>query len=81
MTPRELSLHLTLVHLGSLSWLQEVTCLDFVLQLALLTELSRAHGGEKHGLLSVSHGDSAASSVFQDETFQLHLAPPPLMDD
>uniref|UniRef100_A0A8C3LXG7 Vacuolar protein sorting-associated protein 8 homolog n=1 Tax=Chrysolophus pictus TaxID=9089 RepID=A0A8C3LXG7_CHRPC len=48
-------------------------------RLALLTELSR--GGEKHGLLSVSHGDSAASSVFQNETFQLHLAPPPLMDD
>uniref|UniRef100_A0A8C9EVV6 Vacuolar protein sorting-associated protein 8 homolog n=1 Tax=Pavo cristatus TaxID=9049 RepID=A0A8C9EVV6_PAVCR len=50
-------------------------------RLALLTELSHAHGGEKHGLLSVSHGDSAASSVFQNETFQLHLAPPPLMDD
>uniref|UniRef100_A0A8C2UC45 Vacuolar protein sorting-associated protein 8 homolog n=1 Tax=Coturnix japonica TaxID=93934 RepID=A0A8C2UC45_COTJA len=50
-------------------------------RLALLTELSRAHSGEKHGLLSVSHGDSAASSVFQNETFQLHLAPPPLMDD
>ncbi|XP_065604649.1 vacuolar protein sorting-associated protein 8 homolog isoform X2 [Cyrtonyx montezumae] len=50
-------------------------------RLALLTELSRAHGGEKHGLLSVSHGDSAASSVFQNETFQLHLAPPPLLDD
>uniref|UniRef100_A0A803XK21 RING-type domain-containing protein n=1 Tax=Meleagris gallopavo TaxID=9103 RepID=A0A803XK21_MELGA len=47
-------------------------------RLALLTELSRS--GEKHGLLSVSHGDSA-SSVFQNETFQLHLAPPPLMDD
>uniref|UniRef100_A0A8C2U6X5 Vacuolar protein sorting-associated protein 8 homolog n=1 Tax=Coturnix japonica TaxID=93934 RepID=A0A8C2U6X5_COTJA len=75
------SLHLTLVPLGSQSWLQEVTCLHFVLQLALLTELSRAHSGEKHGLLSVSHGDSAASSVFQNETFQLHLAPPPLMDD
>ncbi|XP_048810726.1 LOW QUALITY PROTEIN: vacuolar protein sorting-associated protein 8 homolog [Lagopus muta] len=48
-------------------------------RLALLTELSR--GGEKHGLLSVSHGDSAASSVFHNETFQLHLAPPPLIDD
>ncbi|XP_010210504.1 PREDICTED: vacuolar protein sorting-associated protein 8 homolog [Tinamus guttatus] len=50
-------------------------------RLALLTELSRSHGGEKHGLLSVSHGDPAASSVFQDETFQLHLAPPPLAED
>ncbi|OXB65294.1 hypothetical protein ASZ78_001601 [Callipepla squamata] len=50
-------------------------------RLALLTELSRAHGGEKHGLLSASYGDSAASSVFQNETFQLHLAPPPLLDD
>lgn len=79
MTPRELCLHLALVPLGSLSWPQEVTYLDFVLQLALLTELSR--GGEKHGLLSVSHGDSAASSVFHNETFQLHLAPPPLIDD
>ncbi|NXD17944.1 VPS8 protein, partial [Nothocercus nigrocapillus] len=50
-------------------------------RLALLTELSRSHGGEKHGLLSISHGDPAASSVFQNETFQLHLAPPPLSED
>ncbi|NXA41332.1 VPS8 protein, partial [Eudromia elegans] len=50
-------------------------------RLALLTELSRGHGGEKHGLLSASHGDPAASSVFQNETFQLHLAPPPLAED
>ncbi|XP_025894524.1 vacuolar protein sorting-associated protein 8 homolog [Nothoprocta perdicaria] len=50
-------------------------------RLALLTELSRGHGGEKHGLLSASHGDTATSSVFQNETFQLHLAPPPLAQD
>ncbi|XP_062438243.1 vacuolar protein sorting-associated protein 8 homolog isoform X3 [Rhea pennata] len=50
-------------------------------RLALLTELSRNHGGEKHGLLSVSHGDPATSSVFQNENFQLHLAPPPLAED
>ncbi|NXF32652.1 VPS8 protein, partial [Nyctibius bracteatus] len=50
-------------------------------RLALLTELSRGHGGEKHGLLSASHGDPAASSVFQNENFQLHLAPPPLAED
>uniref|UniRef100_A0A663LY98 VPS8 subunit of CORVET complex n=1 Tax=Athene cunicularia TaxID=194338 RepID=A0A663LY98_ATHCN len=50
-------------------------------RLALLTELSRGHGGEKHGLLSVSHGDPATSSVFQNENFQLHLAPPPLAED
>ncbi|NWJ01417.1 VPS8 protein, partial [Crypturellus undulatus] len=50
-------------------------------RLALLTELSRSHGSEKHGLLSVSHGDPGASSVFQDETFRLHLAPPPLAED
>uniref|UniRef100_A0A8C3PPI5 VPS8 subunit of CORVET complex n=1 Tax=Calidris pygmaea TaxID=425635 RepID=A0A8C3PPI5_9CHAR len=50
-------------------------------RLALLTELSRSHSGEKHGLLSVSHGDPATSSVFQNENFQLHLAPPPLAED
>ncbi|XP_050184016.1 vacuolar protein sorting-associated protein 8 homolog isoform X2 [Myiozetetes cayanensis] len=48
-------------------------------RLALLTELAR--GGEKHGLLSTSHGDPASSSVFQNETFQLHLTPPPLAED
>ncbi|NXQ87286.1 VPS8 protein, partial [Nyctibius grandis] len=50
-------------------------------RLALLTELSRGHGGEKHGLLSAAHGDPAASSVFQNENFQLHLVPPPLAED
>ncbi|KAM6122518.1 vacuolar protein sorting-associated protein 8 homolog isoform 2-T2 [Pterocles gutturalis] len=50
-------------------------------RLALLAELSRGRGGEKHGLLSVSHGDPATSSVFQNENFQLHLAPPPLAED
>ncbi|XP_055580099.1 vacuolar protein sorting-associated protein 8 homolog isoform X2 [Falco cherrug] len=50
-------------------------------RLALLTELSRGHGSEKHGLLSISHGDPATSSVFQNENFQLHLAPPPLPED
>ncbi|KFW80538.1 Vacuolar protein sorting-associated protein 8, partial [Manacus vitellinus] len=48
-------------------------------RLALLTELAR--GGEKQGQLSTSHGDSASSSVFQNETFQLHLTPPPLAED
>ncbi|XP_071423017.1 vacuolar protein sorting-associated protein 8 homolog [Pithys albifrons albifrons] len=49
-------------------------------RLALLTELAR--GGDRHGLLSSSHGDSSASSsVFQNETFQLHLTPPPLAED
>ncbi|XP_044290678.1 vacuolar protein sorting-associated protein 8 homolog isoform X2 [Varanus komodoensis] len=50
-------------------------------RLALLTELSRDRGGEKHGLLHFSQGDPALNSVFQNETFQLHLAPPPLLDD
>ncbi|NXT78029.1 VPS8 protein, partial [Zapornia atra] len=50
-------------------------------RLALLTELSRGHGSEKHGLLSVSHGDPTTSSVFQNENFQLHLAPPPLAEE
>uniref|UniRef100_A0A8C0VJ45 VPS8 subunit of CORVET complex n=1 Tax=Cyanistes caeruleus TaxID=156563 RepID=A0A8C0VJ45_CYACU len=48
-------------------------------RLALLTELAR--GGDKHGLLSVSHGDPATSSVFQNENFQLHLTPPPLAEE
>ncbi|NWI91839.1 VPS8 protein, partial [Pitta sordida] len=52
-------------------------------RLALLTELARGGhgGGEKHGLLSISHGDLATSSVFQNENFQLHLTPPPLAED
>ncbi|RMC02230.1 hypothetical protein DUI87_21397 [Hirundo rustica rustica] len=52
-------------------------------RLALLTELARGgHGGsDKHGLLSVSHGDPASSSVFQNENFQLHLTPPPLTEE
>uniref|UniRef100_A0A803VXR5 VPS8 subunit of CORVET complex n=1 Tax=Ficedula albicollis TaxID=59894 RepID=A0A803VXR5_FICAL len=47
-------------------------------RLALLTELAR---GDKHGPLSVSHGDPATSSVFQNENFQLHLTPPPLAEE
>uniref|UniRef100_A0A8C9MPV6 Vacuolar protein sorting-associated protein 8 homolog n=1 Tax=Serinus canaria TaxID=9135 RepID=A0A8C9MPV6_SERCA len=47
-------------------------------RLALLTELAR---GDKHGLLSVSHGDPTTSSVFQNENFQLHLTPPPLAEE
>ncbi|XP_026543816.1 vacuolar protein sorting-associated protein 8 homolog [Notechis scutatus] len=50
-------------------------------RLALLTELSRDHVGEKHGFVQVSQGDSALNSVFQNETFQLHLNPPPLLED
>ncbi|XP_070609198.1 vacuolar protein sorting-associated protein 8 homolog [Erythrolamprus reginae] len=50
-------------------------------RLALLTELSRDHGGEKHGFVQFSQGDSALNSVFQNETFQLHLNPPPLLED
>uniref|UniRef100_A0A8C5X511 Vacuolar protein sorting-associated protein 8 homolog n=1 Tax=Malurus cyaneus samueli TaxID=2593467 RepID=A0A8C5X511_9PASS len=52
-------------------------------RLALLTELARGShsGGDKHGLLSVSHGDPATSSVFQNENFQLHLTPPPLAEE
>lgn len=53
------------------------------MQLALLTELARGGhgGGDKHGLLSVSHGDPATSSVFQNENFQLHLTPPPVAEE
>uniref|UniRef100_A0A8C3TFZ7 Vacuolar protein sorting-associated protein 8 homolog n=1 Tax=Chelydra serpentina TaxID=8475 RepID=A0A8C3TFZ7_CHESE len=50
-------------------------------RLALLTELSRTRGGEKHGLLNVSQGDPALNSVFQNENFQLHLTPPPLTEE
>ncbi|NXK91631.1 VPS8 protein, partial [Formicarius rufipectus] len=48
-------------------------------RLALLTELAR--GGDRHGLLGTAQGDPACSSVFQNETFQLHLTPPPLAED
>ncbi|XP_063162929.1 vacuolar protein sorting-associated protein 8 homolog [Candoia aspera] len=50
-------------------------------RLALLTELSEDHGGEKHGFFHVSQGDPALNSIFQNETFQLHLSPPPLLED
>ncbi|XP_019359333.1 PREDICTED: vacuolar protein sorting-associated protein 8 homolog isoform X2 [Gavialis gangeticus] len=50
-------------------------------RLALLTELSRSRGGERPGPLSISQGDSALSSVFQNENFQLHLAPPPFTEE
>ncbi|KAM6441851.1 vacuolar protein sorting-associated protein 8 homolog isoform 1-T3 [Liasis olivaceus] len=50
-------------------------------RLALLTELSRDRGSEKHGFFHVSQGDPALNSIFQNETFQLHLSPPPLLED
>ncbi|XP_069081916.1 vacuolar protein sorting-associated protein 8 homolog isoform X1 [Pleurodeles waltl] len=50
-------------------------------RLALLTELSRTRSTEKPGPLNVSQSASSASSVFQNENFQLHLVPPPVIED
>ncbi|KAF4795304.1 Vacuolar protein sorting-associated protein 8 like protein [Turdus rufiventris] len=67
---------------GNFSELKKGTAASLA-QLALLTELARGGhgGGDKHGLLSVSQGDPATSSVFQNENFQLHLTPPPLAEE
>ncbi|XP_069471841.1 vacuolar protein sorting-associated protein 8 homolog isoform X2 [Ambystoma mexicanum] len=50
-------------------------------RLALLRELSRTRSNEKHGLLNISQSGSSVNSVFQNETFQLHLIPPPIIED
>ncbi|KAM9305967.1 vacuolar protein sorting-associated protein 8 homolog [Gastrophryne carolinensis] len=50
-------------------------------RLALLTELCRSNSPEKSSSCGPSYGGVASSSVFQNENFQLHLAPPPIVDD
>ncbi|XP_029462059.1 vacuolar protein sorting-associated protein 8 homolog isoform X3 [Rhinatrema bivittatum] len=50
-------------------------------RLALLTELSHTRSDEKHRLLNVSQSGPATTSVFQNENFKLHLAPPPFIED
>ncbi|PIO30385.1 hypothetical protein AB205_0145570 [Aquarana catesbeiana] len=50
-------------------------------RLALLTELCRSQSPEKSLSYHPSYGGVASSSVFQNENFQLHLAPPPIIDD
>uniref|UniRef100_A0A6I8QVK8 VPS8, CORVET complex subunit n=1 Tax=Xenopus tropicalis TaxID=8364 RepID=A0A6I8QVK8_XENTR len=50
-------------------------------RLALLTELCRSQSPEKSSSYYASYGGIATSSVFQNENFQLHLAPPPYLGD
>ncbi|XP_063789062.1 vacuolar protein sorting-associated protein 8 homolog isoform X2 [Pseudophryne corroboree] len=50
-------------------------------RLALLTELCRSQSPEKPSAYHSPYGGVASSSVFQNENFQLHLAPPPIIDD
>ncbi|XP_040858811.1 vacuolar protein sorting-associated protein 8 homolog isoform X2 [Ochotona curzoniae] len=50
-------------------------------RLALLTELTQNRGSESYRLVSGSQGGSAFSSIFQNENFQLQLAPPPVTED
>ncbi|XP_063285959.1 vacuolar protein sorting-associated protein 8 homolog isoform X1 [Pelobates fuscus] len=50
-------------------------------RLALLSELCRSQSPEKSRGYNPSHGGPTSSSVFQNENFQLHLAPPPIVDD
>ncbi|KAM4024492.1 vacuolar protein sorting-associated protein 8 homolog isoform 3-T3 [Anomaloglossus baeobatrachus] len=49
-------------------------------RLALLTELCRSQSPEKSSVHN-PYGGVSSSSVFQNENFQLHLAPPPITDD
>ncbi|KAM4698795.1 vacuolar protein sorting-associated protein 8 homolog [Rhinophrynus dorsalis] len=49
-------------------------------RLALLTELCRSQSPEKSSAYHPSHSGLASRSVFQNENFQLHLAPPPIID-
>lgn len=49
-------------------------------RLALLTELCRSQSPEKSSAHN-PYGGVSSSSVFQNENFQLHLAPPPFVDD
>uniref|UniRef100_A0A8C5QQE4 Vacuolar protein sorting-associated protein 8 homolog n=1 Tax=Leptobrachium leishanense TaxID=445787 RepID=A0A8C5QQE4_9ANUR len=50
-------------------------------RLALLTELCRSQSPEKSWGHHPTHRAHSTSSVFQNENFQLHLAPPPIIDD
>ncbi|XP_043931336.1 vacuolar protein sorting-associated protein 8 homolog [Protopterus annectens] len=48
---------------------------------AVLTELSHTRGNERYGLHNRAQGGFASSSIFLNENFKLHLAPPPATDD
>ncbi|XP_005999154.1 vacuolar protein sorting-associated protein 8 homolog isoform X1 [Latimeria chalumnae] len=50
-------------------------------RLAILTELSQTRNIEKQGLLHSAQSGTVRDSVFQSKNFQLHLAPPPVIED
>lgn len=50
-------------------------------QLALLMELSQNRGGDSYRPFAGPQSGPAFNSVFQNENFQLQLAPPPVAED
>lgn len=50
-------------------------------QLALLTELSQNRSGDSCRPFAGSQSGPAFNSIFQNENFQLQLAPPPVAED
>lgn len=64
---------------------QDCACLFLTcsssLQLALLMELSQNRGGDSYRPFAGSQSSSAFNSIFQNENFQLQLAPPPVAED
>lgn len=50
-------------------------------QLALLMELSQSRGGDSYRPFAGSQSRPAFHSIFQNENFQLQLAPPPVTED
>lgn len=50
-------------------------------RLALLMELSQNRGGDSYRPFAGSQSGPAFNSIFQKETFQLQLAPPPVAED
>lgn len=55
--------------------------LSSFLQLALLTELSQNRSGDSCRPFAGSQSGLAFNSIFQNENFQLQLAPPPVAED
>lgn len=57
------------------------SCVPSSSQLALLTELSQSRSGDSCRPFAGSQSGTAFNSIFQNENFQLQLAPPPVAED
>lgn len=53
--------------------------LSFFIQLAILTELTHSHSGERGGLLTPAH--PGAGSIYHSENLSLKLSPPPMVEE